>query len=180
MNALLYYISFGPCFCLHRLFVNNYKPITFFVKRLFYKNVILVNPDIVIQLFSLRKALKLQPRLSSPDGSQALVSVDSHASSSPPGLVDTVGNAEVDNHSLLLGQSQNPGTDTCLTQDNSTSSSTGHLPESVPNPVAEDQLLEGEDVEDAGNPEGSVNRTLLGDVQTVPIQIIDSRPVLGK
>lgn len=130
------------------------------------------------KIFTHFQALKLQPRLSSPDGSQALVSVDSHASSSPPGLVDTVGNAEVDNHSVLLGQSQNPGTDTCLTQDNSTSSSTGHLPESVPNPVAEDQLLEGEDVEDAGNPEGSVNRTLLGDVQTVPIQIIDSRPVL--
>ncbi|XP_021053967.1 calcium-responsive transcription factor [Mus pahari] len=130
------------------------------------------------KIFTHFQALKLQPRLSSPDGSQALVSVDSHASSSPSGLVDTVGNAEVNNHSLLLGQSQILGTDTCLTQKNSTPSSMGNLPESVPNLAAVHQLVGGEAGEDAGNPEGSVNRTLLGDVQTVPIPIIDSHPAL--
>ncbi|XP_052048300.1 calcium-responsive transcription factor isoform X1 [Apodemus sylvaticus] len=128
------------------------------------------------KMFTHLQALKLQPRLSSPDGPQALVSVNSHASSSPSSLVDTVGNTDVNSHSLLLSQSQNFGTDTCLTQNNSTSSSVGNLPESVQNLVAMDQLVE--DVEDSGNPEGSVNRTLLGDVQTVPIQIIDSHPVL--
>ncbi|XP_031223514.1 calcium-responsive transcription factor isoform X1 [Mastomys coucha] len=130
------------------------------------------------KIFTHLQALKSQPRISSPDGPQALVSVNSCASSSPSGLVDTVGNAEANNHSLLLGQSQNLGTDTCRTQNNGTSSSMSSLPESVQNLVAMDQLVEGENVEDAGNPEGSINRTLLGEVQTIPIQIIDSHPAL--
>ncbi|XP_052605531.1 calcium-responsive transcription factor isoform X5 [Peromyscus californicus insignis] len=129
------------------------------------------------KIFSHLQGLKLQPRLSSPDGSQALVSGTSHPSSSPSGLLDTVGNAVVSNHSLLLGQSQSLRTDTCLTRNNSAASTMGNLPESVQN-LGMDQLVEAEDVEDTGNLEGSVNRILLGDVQTVPIPIIDSHPAL--
>ncbi|XP_059134648.1 calcium-responsive transcription factor isoform X4 [Peromyscus eremicus] len=129
------------------------------------------------KIFSHSQGLKLQPRLSSPDGSQALVSGTSHPSSSPSGLLDTVGNAVVNNHSLLLGQSQSLRTDTCLMRNNSAASTMGNLPESVQN-LGTDQLVEAEDVEDTGNLEGSVNRILLGDVQTVPIPIIDSHPAL--
>ncbi|XP_006245036.1 calcium-responsive transcription factor isoform X5 [Rattus norvegicus] len=129
------------------------------------------------KIFTHLQALKLQPRLSSPDGSQALVSVNSHPSSSPPGL-DTAGNAEANNHSLLLGQSQNLGTDTCLPENSSTASPMGSLPESVQNLVAVDQLVGGEDAEDAGNLEGNVKRTLLGDAHTIPIHILDSHPAL--
>lgn len=131
------------------------------------------------KIFTHLQALKLQPRLSSPDGSQALVAVNSHPSSSPPGL-DTAGNAEANNHSLLLGQSQNLGTDTCLPQNSSTASPSpmGSLPESVQSLVAVDQLVGGEDAEDAGNLEGNVKRTLLGDAHTIPIHILDSHPAL--
>ncbi|XP_036029006.1 LOW QUALITY PROTEIN: calcium-responsive transcription factor [Onychomys torridus] len=129
------------------------------------------------KIFSHSQGLKLQPRLSSPDGSQALVSGTSHPSSSPSGLVDTAGNAVVNNHSLLLGQNQSLRTDPCLMQNNSAVPTMGNLPESVQN-LGMDQLVEVEDVEDAGDLEGSVNRILLGDVQTVPIGIVDSHPAL--
>lgn len=174
----------GSCFHPHGIFVSDYIPITlcsnfFFSKEYLVRMSYIVNPNMVIQLFSLWKGLKLQPRLSSPDGSQALVSGTSHPSSSPSGLLDIVGNAVVNNHSLLLGQSQSLRTDTCLTQNNSTASTMGNLSESVQN-LGMDQLVEVEDVEDMGNLEGSVNKILLGDVQTVPIRIIDSHPALSK
>ncbi|KAL6072871.1 hypothetical protein STEG23_018389, partial [Scotinomys teguina] len=129
------------------------------------------------KIFPHLQGLKLQPRLPSPDGSQALISGTSRPPSSPSGLLDTGGNDVVNSHSLLLGQSQSLPTDPCLTQNNSTASTVGNLPESVQHLVM-DQLVEAEDVEDTGNLEGSVNRILLGDVQTVPIRIIDSHPVL--
>lgn len=131
------------------------------------------------QIFThLQKSLKLQPRFSSPDGSQALMSVNSHPSSSPSGLMDAVGSAVVNDHPLLLGQSESLPTDMCLTQNNSSASTMGDPPESVQNIVAMDHLVEGEDAQDAGNLEGSMNRILLGDVQTVPIRIIDSHAAL--
>ncbi|KAK7806833.1 hypothetical protein U0070_010317 [Myodes glareolus] len=73
------------------------------------------------------------------DGSQALVSGNGHLlwSFRTSGYR---GNAVVNNHSLLLGQSQNLGTDTCLTQNSSTASTVGNLPESVQNLVM-DQLV---------------------------------------
>lgn len=123
--------------------------------------------------------MKLQPRLSSLDGSQALVSGNGHPSSGPSGLLDTAGSAVVNNHSLLLGQSQNLLTDTCLTQNSSAASAVGNLPESVQNPEM-GPLVEAEDVEDTGNLEGSVNRILLGDVQTVPVQVVGSHSALSK
>nr|XP_021518558.1 calcium-responsive transcription factor isoform X3 [Meriones unguiculatus] len=130
------------------------------------------------QIFTHLQSLKLQPRFSSPDGSQALMSVNSHPSSSPSGLMDAVGSAVVNDHPLLLGQSESLPTDMCLTQNNSSASTMGDPPESVQNIVAMDHLVEGEDAQDAGNLEGSMNRILLGDVQTVPIRIIDSHAAL--
>lgn len=41
-----------------------------------------------------------------------------------------------------------------------------------------DQLVEVGDVEDTENLGGSVHRILLGNIQTIPIQIIDSHPAL--
>ncbi|KAM7316310.1 hypothetical protein ACRRTK_024990 [Alexandromys fortis] len=95
------------------------------------------------------------------------------------GLLDAAGSAVVNNHSLLLGQSQNLRTDTCLTQNSSAASAVGNLPESVQNPEM-GPLVEAEDVEDTGNLEGSVNRILLGDVQTIPVQVVGSHSALSK
>ncbi|XP_027252806.1 calcium-responsive transcription factor isoform X2 [Cricetulus griseus] len=129
------------------------------------------------KIFSHLQGLKLQPSLSPLDGSQALVSESSHLSSSPSRLVDTAGNTVVNSHSLPHAQSHSLPADPCPTQNNS-AAVIGSLPESVQNLVVMDQLVEVEDVEDAGNLEGSVNRILLGDVQTIPIRIIDSHPTL--
>ncbi|CAH6791685.1 Carf [Phodopus roborovskii] len=129
------------------------------------------------KIFSHSQGLKLQPRLSPPDGSQARMSENSHPSSSPSRFVDTAGNIVVNSHSLLHGQSHSLPADTCPTQNNS-AATMGSLPESVQNLVVMNQLVDVEDVEDTGNLEGNVNRILLGDVQTVPIQIIDSHPTL--
>ncbi|XP_041503067.1 calcium-responsive transcription factor-like [Microtus oregoni] len=134
-------------------------------------------PSFQPKISSHLQGLKLQPRLSSLDGSQALVSENGHPSSGPSGLLDTAGNAVVNNHSLLLGQSQNLRTDTCLTQNSSAASAMGNLPESVHN-LEMGLLVEAEAVEETGNLEGSVNRVLLGDVQTVPVLVVGSHPAL--
>uniref|UniRef100_A0A2K6FAD8 Calcium responsive transcription factor n=1 Tax=Propithecus coquereli TaxID=379532 RepID=A0A2K6FAD8_PROCO len=130
------------------------------------------------KIFTQLQGLQLQPRFSSSDASPALISVNNHPSSSPSRLLDSTGSAVMNNNSLLLSQSHSLQTDTCLTQNNSTASTMGNLPGPDQNLVAMDQLVEVGDVEDTGNLEGSVHRILLGDVQTIPIQIIDNHRAL--
>ncbi|XP_071474992.1 calcium-responsive transcription factor isoform X4 [Marmota flaviventris] len=129
------------------------------------------------KIFTQLQGLQLQPRFTSPDGSPALVSVNNHPSSSPSRLLDSVENDVMNSNSLLLGQSHSLQTDTCLTQNNSTASTMGNLPEPDQNLVAVDQLVEVEDIE-TENLEGSIQRILLRDVQTIPIRIIDNHPAL--
>ncbi|XP_037705010.1 calcium-responsive transcription factor isoform X2 [Choloepus didactylus] len=131
------------------------------------------------KIFAQLQGLHLQPRFTSPDGSPALMSVDNYPSSSPSRLPDSIGNAVVNNSSLLLGQSHSLQTDTCLTQNNSTASAMDNLPGPDQNLVAMDQLVEVGDVEGTGNLEGSVHQILLGDVQTIPIRIIDHHSALS-
>ncbi|XP_032493552.1 calcium-responsive transcription factor [Phocoena sinus] len=130
------------------------------------------------KIFTQLQGLQLQPRFTSSDGSPALISVNNHPSSSPSRLLDSVGSAVMNNNSLLLGQTHCLQTDACLTQNNSISSTMGNLPGPDQNLVAVDQLVEVGDVEDTENLEGNVHRILLGNVQTIPIQIIDSHPAL--
>ncbi|XP_053453873.1 calcium-responsive transcription factor isoform X2 [Nycticebus coucang] len=130
------------------------------------------------RVFTQLQDLQLQPRFTSPDGSPALLSVNNHPSSSPSRLLDSVGSAVMNNNSLLLGQSQSLETDTCLTQNSTTASTMGNLPGPDQNLLAMDQLVEVDDIEDTGNMEGTVHQILLGDVQTIPIQIIDNHPTL--
>ncbi|XP_061042575.1 calcium-responsive transcription factor isoform X2 [Eubalaena glacialis] len=130
------------------------------------------------KIFTQLQGLQLQPRFTSSDGSPALISVNNHPSSSPSRLLDSTGSAVMNNNSLLLGQTHCLQTDTCLTQNNSISSTMGNLPGPDQNLVAVDQLVEVGNVEDTENLEGNVHRILLGNVQTIPIQIIDSHPAL--
>ncbi|XP_025261063.1 calcium-responsive transcription factor isoform X2 [Theropithecus gelada] len=130
------------------------------------------------KIFTQLQGLQLQPRFTSPDESPALISVNNQPSSSPSGLLDPIGSAVMNNNSLLLGQSHSLQRDTCLTQNNGTASTMGNLPEPDQNLVAMDQLVEVGGVEDTGNLEGAVHRILLGDVQTIPIQIIDNHSAL--
>ncbi|XP_058156335.1 calcium-responsive transcription factor isoform X5 [Dasypus novemcinctus] len=130
------------------------------------------------KIFAQLQGLHLQPRFTSPDGSLALISVNNHPSSSPSRLLDSVGNSVMNNSSLLLGQSHSLQTDTCLTQNKSTASAMGNLPGPDQNLVAMEQLVEVGAIEDTGNLEGSIHQILLGDVQTIPIQIIDNHSAL--
>ncbi|XP_033619868.1 calcium-responsive transcription factor [Fukomys damarensis] len=130
------------------------------------------------KIFTQLQGLPLQPRFTSPDESPAVLSVDNQRSSSPSRLLDSVESTSVDNNSLLRGQSPSHPTDTCLTQKNSTVSTGGNLQGPEQNLVAVDQLMEVGDVEDTGNLDGSMHQILLGDVHTVPIQIIDNHPAL--
>ncbi|KAM6152138.1 calcium-responsive transcription factor isoform 2-T2 [Erethizon dorsatum] len=132
------------------------------------------------KIFTQLQGLQLQPRFTSPDGSPALLSGSEHPSSSPSRLLDSIESTSVNDNSLLCGQSCNLPTDTCLTENNSTASTGGNLQGPDQNLVAVDQLMEVGDVEDAGNLEGSVHQILLGDMQTIPIQIIDNHPALSR
>nr|XP_021558682.1 calcium-responsive transcription factor [Neomonachus schauinslandi] len=131
------------------------------------------------KIFTQLQGLQLQPRFTSPDGSTAPISVNNHPSSSPSRLLDSLESTVMSNNSLLLGQSHSLQTDTCLTPNSSIIASTmGSLPGPDQNLAAMDQLVEVGDVEDTENMEGNVHRILLGNVQTIPIQIIDSHPAI--
>ncbi|XP_078184352.1 calcium-responsive transcription factor isoform X8 [Callithrix jacchus] len=130
------------------------------------------------KIFTQLQDLQLQPRFTSPDESPALVSVNNQPSSSPSGLLNSIGSAVMNNNSLLLDQTHSLQRDTCLTQNNSTASTMSNLPEPDQNLVAMDQLVDVGDVEDTGNLEGTVHQILLGDVQTIPIRIIDNHSAL--
>ncbi|XP_045336756.1 calcium-responsive transcription factor isoform X6 [Leopardus geoffroyi] len=131
------------------------------------------------KVFTQLQGLQLQPRFTSPDGSPTLISVNNHPSSSPSRLLDSLESTVMNNNSLLLGQSHSLQTDTCLTPNNSIITSTmGNLPGPDQNLAAMDQLVQVGDVEDTENMEGSVHRILLGNVQTIPIQIIDNHPAI--
>uniref|UniRef100_A0ABI7ZQI4 Calcium responsive transcription factor n=1 Tax=Felis catus TaxID=9685 RepID=A0ABI7ZQI4_FELCA len=132
------------------------------------------------KVFTQLQGLQLQPRFTSPDGSPTLISVNNHPSSSPARLLDSLESTVMNNNSLLLGQSHSLQTDTCLTPNNSIITSTmGNLPGPDQNLAAMDQLVQVGDVEDTENMEGSVHRILLGNVQTIPIQIIDNHPAIS-
>ncbi|XP_073927547.1 calcium-responsive transcription factor [Castor canadensis] len=135
-------------------------------------------PSFQPKVFTQLQGLQLQPRFTSPDGSPTLISVNNHPSSRPSRLLDSIGSTVMNNNSLLLGQNHSLQTDTCLTQNNSIASAMCNLPGPDQNLVAVDPLVEVGDVEDTGNLERSVHRILLGDMQTIPVQIIDNHPAL--
>ncbi|XP_013376167.1 PREDICTED: calcium-responsive transcription factor isoform X2 [Chinchilla lanigera] len=130
------------------------------------------------KIFTQIQGLQLQPRFTSPDGLPALLSGNNHPSSSPSRLLDSIESTSMNNNSLLHDQSCSLPADTCLTQNDSTASAGGNLQGPDQNLVAVDQLMEIEDVEDTENLEGSVHQILLGDMQTIPIQIMDNQPAL--
>ncbi|XP_006889213.1 PREDICTED: LOW QUALITY PROTEIN: calcium-responsive transcription factor [Elephantulus edwardii] len=130
------------------------------------------------KIFAQLQGLQLPTRFTSPDESPALISVNNNLSSSPSRLLDSLGSAVMSNNSPLLGQSHSLQTDICLTPNNNTASAMGNSPGPDQTLVAMDQLVEVGDVEDTEHLEGNVPQILLGDVQTIPIRIIDSHPTL--
>lgn len=125
-------------------------------------------------ILSDRKGLQLQSSVTTPDTSPALVPENDHPSCSPSRLLGSIGSAVMSHNSLLLGQSLSLQTEQCLTPDDSTASATDNLPEPAQNLLEVHQLAVVGDAEGTGNLEGSVHQILLGDVQTLPIRIMDN------
>ncbi|XP_058520850.1 LOW QUALITY PROTEIN: calcium-responsive transcription factor [Ochotona princeps] len=126
------------------------------------------------KLFTQLQGLQLQSSITTPDTSPALVPENDHPSCGPSGLLGSIGSTVMNHNSLLLGQSLSLQTEQCLTPDNSTASAIDNLPEPDQNLLEVDQLAEVGDAEGTGNLEGSVHQILLGDVQTLPIRIMDN------
>lgn len=130
-------------------------------------------------LSSVSQGLQLQPTFTSVDGATALIAVNNHSAPNPASLLDSIGSV-ITNHSLLLSQGHNLHTGASLTQSNNAASAIGNLPISDQNLVTMGQLVTVGGVEDTGSLEGGIHQFLLGDVQTIPIRIVDNHPGLSK
>ncbi|NWY28518.1 CARTF factor, partial [Pheucticus melanocephalus] len=128
------------------------------------------------KIFAQLQGLQLQSAFTSTNGSTALLAVNNHSPPSPAGLLDSLGGA-ISSHSLALSQGhslQGAG----LTQDNAAVPAFGALPASDQSLLAMGQLVPAEGVDDSRSLEGGVQQILLGDVQTIPVRIVDSQPAL--
>ncbi|XP_063018444.1 calcium-responsive transcription factor isoform X2 [Melospiza melodia melodia] len=128
------------------------------------------------KIFAQLQGLQLQSAFTSTNGSTALLAVNNHSPPSPAGLLDSLGGA-IGSHSLALGMGhslQGAG----LTQDSAAVPAFGALPASDQSLLAMGQLVPGEGVDDSRSLEGGVQQILLGDVQTIPVRIVDSQPAL--
>ncbi|KAM9123469.1 calcium-responsive transcription factor isoform 3-T3 [Pangshura tecta] len=129
------------------------------------------------KIFAQLQGLQLQPTFTSVDGATALIAVNNHSSPNPASLLDSIGSV-ITNHSLVLSQGHNLPTGASLTQSNNAASAIGNLPISDQNLVTMGQLVTVGGVEDTGSLEGGIHQFLLGDVQTIPIRIVDNHPAL--
>ncbi|XP_044523410.1 calcium-responsive transcription factor isoform X1 [Gracilinanus agilis] len=129
------------------------------------------------KIFAQLQGLQLQPAFTSTDGTTALISVNNHSHSTSTNLLDSVGSA-VMNHSLVLTQGHNLQAGTCLTHNHTASSTLGNIPGPDQNLVTMGQLVAFGGIEDAASLEASVHQILLGDVQTIPIRIVNNHPTL--
>ncbi|XP_071290787.1 calcium-responsive transcription factor isoform X2 [Agelaius tricolor] len=128
------------------------------------------------KIFAQLQGLQLQSAFTSTNGSTALLAVNNHSPPSPAALLDSLGGA-IGSHSLALGQGhslQGAG----LTQDSAAVPAFGTLPASDQSLLAMGQLVPAEGVDDSRSLEGGVQQILLGDVQTIPVRIVDSQPAL--
>ncbi|XP_034641839.1 calcium-responsive transcription factor isoform X2 [Trachemys scripta elegans] len=129
------------------------------------------------KIFAQLQGLQLQPTFTSVDGATALIAVNNHSPPNPASLLDSIGSV-ITNHSLVLSQGHNLHTGASLTQSNSAASAIGNLPISDQNLVTMGQLVTVGGVEDTGSLEAGIHQFLLGDVQTIPIRIVDNHPAL--
>lgn len=138
-----------------------------------------VNTGMLFLLPSLSQGLQLQSTFTSTNGSTALIAVNNHSPPSPASVLDSTGSA-VTNHPLLLSQGHSLQAGAGLTQHSTTTSAFGTPPGPDQNLVTMSQLVAVGGVNDSRSVEGGVHQIFLGDVQTIPVRIVDSHPALGK
>ncbi|NXI29252.1 CARTF factor, partial [Sterrhoptilus dennistouni] len=129
------------------------------------------------KIFAQLQGLQLQSTFTSTNGSTALLAVNNHSPPSPASLLDSLGSA-ISSHSLAVSQGHNLQAGAGLTQDSAAAPAFGTLPGSDQSLVAMGQLVPAEGVDDSRSLEGGVHQILLGDVQAIPIRIVDSQPAL--
>ncbi|NWU59895.1 CARTF factor, partial [Dromas ardeola] len=129
------------------------------------------------KIFAQLQGLQLQSTFTSTNGSTALIAVNNHSPPSPASLLDSIGSA-ITNHSLVLSQGHSLQAGAGLTQHSAAPSAFGTPPDSDQSLVTVGQLVAVGGVDDSGSLEGGVHQLLLGDVQTIPVRIVDSHPAL--
>ncbi|XP_035754971.1 calcium-responsive transcription factor isoform X3 [Egretta garzetta] len=129
------------------------------------------------KIFAQLQGLQLQSTFTSTNGSTALVAVNNHSPPSPASLLDSIGSA-VTNHSLVLSQGHSLQAGAGLTQHSAAASAFGTLPGSDKSLVTMGPLVAVGGVDDSRSLEGGVHQILLGDVQTIPVRIVDSHTTL--
>ncbi|NXB10541.1 CARTF factor, partial [Cnemophilus loriae] len=129
------------------------------------------------KIFAQLQGLQLQSTFTSTNGSTALLAVNNHSPPSPASLLDSLGSA-ITSHSLALGQGHSLQAGAGLTQHDAVAPAFGTLPGSDQSLVAMGQLVPAGGVDDSRSLEGEVHQILLGDVQTIPVRIVDSQPAL--
>ncbi|NXC42810.1 CARTF factor, partial [Penelope pileata] len=127
------------------------------------------------KIFAQLQGLQLQSTFTSTNGS--MVAVNNHSPPSAASLLDSRGSA-ITNHPLVLGQGHSLQTGAGLAQHGAAASAFETSPGSDQSLVTMSQLVAVEGVEDSRSLEGGVQQILLGDVQTIPVRIVDSQPVL--
>ncbi|OWK58465.1 Calcium-responsive transcription factor [Lonchura striata] len=131
------------------------------------------------KIFAQLQGLQLQSAFTSTNGSAALLAVNNHSPPSPAGLLDSLGGA-IGSHSLTLSQGHSLQAGAGLTQDSAAAPAFGALPASDQSLVAMGQLVPAEGVDDSRGLEGGMHQILLGDVQTIPVRIVDNQPALSE
>ncbi|NWZ77580.1 CARTF factor, partial [Poecile atricapillus] len=129
------------------------------------------------KIFAQLQGLQLQSTFTSTNGPTALLAVNNHSPPSPSSLLDSLGSA-ISSHSLALSQSHSLQAGAGLTQDSAAAPAFGALPGPDQSLVAMGQLGPAEGVDDSRSLEGGEHQILLGDVQTIPVRLVDSQPAL--
>ncbi|NXS32011.1 CARTF factor, partial [Pomatostomus ruficeps] len=127
------------------------------------------------KIFAQLQGLQLQSTFTSTNGSTALMAVNNHSPPSPASLLDSLGSA-ISSHSLALRQGHSLQAGAGLTQHSAAEPAFGTLPGS--DQIAVGQLVPAGGVDDSRSLEGGVHQILLGDVQTIPVRIVDSQTAL--
>ncbi|NXX40349.1 CARTF factor, partial [Tricholaema leucomelas] len=125
------------------------------------------------KIFAQLQALQLQSTFTSTNGSTALI-VKSNSPPSPASL-DPTGSA-ITNHSLVLSRGHSLQASAGLTQHSAAASASRTTPGSDQSLVTMGQLVTVGAVDDSRSLEA--HQILLGDVQTIPVRIVNSHPEL--
>ncbi|NXR14707.1 CARTF factor, partial [Semnornis frantzii] len=127
------------------------------------------------KIFAQLQGLQLQSTLTSTNGPRALI-VNSNSPPRPASL-DSIGSA-ITNRSLVLSRGRSLQASADLTQHSAAALASGTPPGSGQSLVTMGQLVTVGGVDDSRGLEGGVHQILLGDIQTIPVRIVNSHPEL--